>query len=185
MSSKKTISNKSNSTKIQKSKSNIVGKMNFADVRELVKIVEGSQVGEIEIEEAGRKIRVSKSPTGTMMSVPSMMSHPGNVGFSPSPSSASGSSSFEVSPVTETKAGKNQVEVRSPMVGTFYQAPAPDAEPYVSVGDTIKPGQTLCIIEAMKLMNEIESEVSGKMVKICVENAKPVEYNQLLFIIEP
>jgi acetyl-CoA carboxylase biotin carboxyl carrier protein len=71
------------------------------------------------------------------------------------------------------------------MVGTFYQAPAPEAEPYVSVGDAIKPGQTLCIIEAMKLMNEIESEVTGKMVKICVENAKPVEYNQLLFIIEP
>jgi len=71
------------------------------------------------------------------------------------------------------------------MVGTFYRAPAPGAEPYVKVGDVVSPGQVLCIIEAMKLMNEIEAEVSGKIVEICVENAQPVEYNQVLFRLEP
>ena len=70
------------------------------------------------------------------------------------------------------------------MVGTFYRAPSPDADPYVEVGDHVEPGQTLCIIEAMKLMNEIQSEVRGRVVKILVENAQPVEYNQVLFLIE-
>ena len=75
-------------------------------------------------------------------------------------------------------------EVRSPIVGTFYRAPAPDADPYVQIGDSVSTGGVLCIIEAMKLMNEIESDVSGKMVKILVENGKPVEYNQPLFLIQ-
>ena len=72
----------------------------------------------------------------------------------------------------------------SPIVGTFYRAPAPDADPYIQIGDTISAGSVLCIVEAMKLMNEIESDVSGKVVKILVENGKPVEYNQPLFLIE-
>ncbi|HQV31530.1 MAG TPA: acetyl-CoA carboxylase biotin carboxyl carrier protein, partial [Calditrichia bacterium] len=75
-------------------------------------------------------------------------------------------------------------EVRSPMVGTFYRSPSPDADPYVEVGDTVSTGNPLCIIEAMKLMNEIESEFSGKIAKILVENGQPVEYNQVLFLIE-
>ena len=78
----------------------------------------------------------------------------------------------------------NALEICSPMVGTFYRAPSPDAEPYVREGDSIQPGKVLCIVEAMKLMNEIESEVSGKILKILVENAQPVEYNQPLFIVE-
>jgi acetyl-CoA carboxylase biotin carboxyl carrier protein len=75
-------------------------------------------------------------------------------------------------------------EVRSPMVGTFYRSPAPDADPYVDVGDSVTEGTTLCIIEAMKLMNEIEAEVRGRIAKILVENATPVEYNQVLLLIE-
>ena len=78
----------------------------------------------------------------------------------------------------------NMHEVRSPIVGTFYRAPAPDADPYVQVGDIVSPGSVLCIVEAMKLMNEIESDISGKIVKILVENGKPVEYNQPLFLIQ-
>jgi acetyl-CoA carboxylase biotin carboxyl carrier protein len=77
------------------------------------------------------------------------------------------------------------VKVVSPMVGTFYRAPAPDADPYVEVGDRIDAGQTVCIIEAMKLMNEIESEVRGRVAKIAVENGQPVEYGQVLFLIDP
>ncbi|MCB0296952.1 MAG: acetyl-CoA carboxylase biotin carboxyl carrier protein, partial [Calditrichaeota bacterium] len=76
------------------------------------------------------------------------------------------------------------LEVRSPMVGTFYRSPAPDADPYVEVGDTVSAGDTVCIIEAMKLMNEIETEVTGRIAKIMVENAQPVEFNQVLFLIE-
>ncbi|MDW8263690.1 MAG: acetyl-CoA carboxylase biotin carboxyl carrier protein, partial [Phycisphaerales bacterium] len=79
---------------------------------------------------------------------------------------------------------KKYKEIRSPMVGTFYRAPAPDANPYVQVGDTITKGKVLCIIEAMKLMNEIESDVDGKIVKILVENGKPVEFDQVLFLVE-
>jgi acetyl-CoA carboxylase biotin carboxyl carrier protein len=75
--------------------------------------------------------------------------------------------------------------ITSPMVGTFYRAPAPDADPYVEVGDIVEVGQTICIVEAMKLMNEIESEVRGRVVKILVENAQPVEYGQTLFLVEP
>jgi biotin carboxyl carrier protein len=76
-------------------------------------------------------------------------------------------------------------EIRSPIVGTFYRAPAPDAEPFVQVGSHVTPGTTLCIIEAMKLMNEIQSDIAGTVVKILVENGQPVEYNQVLFLIEP
>ena len=75
--------------------------------------------------------------------------------------------------------------IRSPIVGTFYRAPAPDAPPYVDVGDTIKAGQVVCIVEAMKLMNEIQAEKGGKIVKILVENAMPVEYNQMMIVLEP
>ena len=75
-------------------------------------------------------------------------------------------------------------EVKAPMVGTLYRAPAPDAEPYVRVGDIVEPGKVLCIVEAMKLMNELESEVSGRIVEICVENAQPVEFGQILFKID-
>ncbi|HEY8417672.1 MAG TPA: acetyl-CoA carboxylase biotin carboxyl carrier protein, partial [Limnochordales bacterium] len=91
------------------------------------------------------------------------------------------------SPATDGKAAPRDdryVQITAPMVGTFYRAPAPDAEPYVKVGDVVEVGQTLCIIEAMKLMNEIESEVRGRVVEILVENAEPVEYGQPLFVLE-
>jgi acetyl-CoA carboxylase biotin carboxyl carrier protein len=89
-------------------------------------------------------------------------------------------------PVEEKAVEKplNLHEIRSPIVGTFYRAPAPDADAYVNIGDMVSSGTVLCIVEAMKLMNEIESDVSGKIVKILVENGKPVEYNQPLFLIE-
>ncbi|RMH23347.1 MAG: acetyl-CoA carboxylase biotin carboxyl carrier protein, partial [Gemmatimonadetes bacterium] len=82
-------------------------------------------------------------------------------------------------------AAGNLIDITSPMVGTFYRAPAPDAPPYVEVGSTVKPGDTLCILEAMKLMNELECEVSGTIAEICVENAAPVEYGQVLFRVSP
>ena len=95
------------------------------------------------------------------------------------PGSATAPSSEAASPPSKT------VAISSPMVGTFYRAPAPDADPYVEVGDRVDVGQTVCIVEAMKLMNEIESEVRGTIVKVLVENSQPVEYGQQLFLIEP
>lgn len=90
-------------------------------------------------------------------------------------------------PATETPAasGKKTVDIKSPMIGTFYRTANPESAPFVSVGDKVSKGQTVCIIEAMKLFNEIESEVSGTIVKVMVENASPVEYDQVLFVVEP
>jgi len=89
------------------------------------------------------------------------------------------------SPPAGPQVEERHTVIRSPIVGTFYRAPAPDAPPYVEVGDVIKPGQTVCIVEAMKLMNEIQAEQGGKVVRILVENAQPVEYNQMLIVIDP
>ncbi len=156
--------------------------MNFQEIKQLIKVVEKSNIGEIEIEENGLRIRISKNSSYT----------PTKATTSPVPVQQSvlvpetrpTISEEKPSAKPEISVGDNVVEVRSPMVGTFYRAPAPDADPYVEVGDMVKVGQTLCIIEAMKLMNEIQSEVDGKIVKILVENAQPVEYDQVLFLIE-
>ena len=101
------------------------------------------------------------------------------------PSESQHSTPQESKPLIEPAASENQYhEVRSPIVGTFYRAPTPEAEPYVEIGHQVKTGAVLCIVEAMKLMNEIESDADGKIVKIMVENGKPVEYNQVLFLVE-
>jgi acetyl-CoA carboxylase biotin carboxyl carrier protein len=91
-------------------------------------------------------------------------------------------SATDAAPAADTR---NLVEIKSPMVGTFFRAPAPDAPPYVDTGSRVKKGDTLCIIEAMKLMNELECEVAGTIAEVCVDNAEPVEYGQVLFRIEP
>ncbi len=161
--------------------------MDFQEIKQLIKVVEKSDIGEIEIVDEGTKIRISKNSKYAQVqavppqveSVPPMAVLP----TAPPPVKEA-----PAAPAAEAEAkpalAENVVEVRSPMVGTFYRAPAPDADPYVEVGDMVKAGQTLCIIEAMKLMNEIQSEVSGRVAKILVENAQPVEYDQVLFLIE-
>lgn len=156
-------------------------------IKKLIKLLESGDVNEIEIDEEGTKIRLVKNR-------PSENSSPQYISYPP-PQMHSQHTSSEASEVyaqkddekTETKAPAkdNLLEVRSPIVGTFYRAPSPNADPYVQVGNPVQKGAVLCIIEAMKLMNEIESEVSGKIVKIMVENAQPVEYNQVLFLVEP
>ena len=104
----------------------------------------------------------------------------------PMPGAPAPTAAQELKPASEAKPKPEAQyhEVRSPIVGTFYRAPSPDAEPYIEVGQTIKSGDVLCIVEAMKLMNEIESDIDGKVVKIMAENGKPVEYNQVLFLID-
>jgi acetyl-CoA carboxylase biotin carboxyl carrier protein len=147
-------------------------------ILELVKIVESHQVEEIEVSRFGSKIRISKSRQNTNPGAPSEL-HDYVVRSVP----ATPPVAEETAP-SEDQLPPNAVEIRSPIVGTFYRAPAPDADPYVKIGDQITLQQPLCIIEAMKIMNIIESEHSGKLLKILVENAQPVEYNQPLFVIE-
>jgi len=157
--------------------------MDLNYVRKLVKLLSESAVDEIEIEEEGKKIRVAKNP------------HPAPVyqgQFSPqsAPPPPPGTPPAQASPpdagsaVPAPAAASALHEIRSPIVGTFYRSPAPDAAPFVQVGTVIRPGSVLCIVEAMKLMNEIEADIDGKIVKIMVENGQPVEYDQVLFLVE-
>ena len=154
--------------------------MDIKEIRQLIKIVESSQINEFEIEEKDKRIKITKMSAGTVTvtQAPAMAA--------PMPAAAPAPAAAPQAETSTPETAKNDklVEVRSPMVGTFYRAPAPDADPYTEVGKTVKPGDVLCIVEAMKLMNEIESEVSGKIVDILVENAQPVEFNQVLFVIE-
>lgn len=155
--------------------------MDLKYVRQLLEMVEKSAVNEIEIEEKGNKIRITKSAPQTVVSSPS---YPMAMSAPPAPPAAAPAApqTEKAAPVAEAK---KYHEVKSPIVGTFYRSPSPDAGPYVEVGSKVKQGAVLCIVEAMKLMNEIESDVTGTIVKINVENGKPVEYGQVLFLVEP
>lgn len=160
--------------------------MEINEIKRLVRLVESSGIDELEIQEEGRQIRITKSKPSNAGAAPVAAPQYIHTIPHPLPQAHKEAISREV-PKSDSAPEKfsSLIEIRSPMVGTFYRAPAPEAEPYVREGTVIKPGMTLCIIEAMKLMNEIEAEVSGTIVKILVENAKPVEYNQPLFQVEP
>jgi acetyl-CoA carboxylase biotin carboxyl carrier protein len=147
--------------------------MRFKDIEKLVRILENSNVSEIEVTDfLGRRIKIAKSSNNAA---------PVKVEQSP----LQVKEKDDLPSTKDTKSTDNLVAIRSPIVGTFYRSPAPDAPPYVDVGDAVKPGQAVCIVEAMKLMNEIESDVTGKIVKILAKNEDPVEYNQELFLVEP
>ena len=156
--------------------------INLDWIRQLIDLIDESDVDSIEIARFGKRVRISKSPP---IHVTGGVAAPQAAGASAAPASPSPSalaaSANEAAPAEPDPAS----EVVSPMVGTFYGAPAPDAPPYVEVGDTIRKGQTLCILEAMKLMNELEAEVGGTIREVCVGNGDPVEYGQVLFRIEP
>jgi len=155
-------------------------------IKKLVKIIDSCDITEIEIDEEGTKIRVVKSK-------PAKNETPQIIQYAPPqmmPMAAPAAAPEAAQPKTEKPAEKapvkdNLIEVHSPIVGTFYRAPSPNADAYVQTGQKVGVGTVLCIIEAMKLMNEIESEVSGTISKILVENGQPVEYNQVLFLVEP
>jgi acetyl-CoA carboxylase biotin carboxyl carrier protein len=159
-------------------------------VKKLIDILDESTVDSIEISsDKGMKIRISKSPTGRgamqvaqpammapMVAAPALALPQPSAGDSPSGGGSDDGSRHE---------GKSGSEVKSPMVGTFYGAPEPGAKPYVAVGSRVSKGQILCIIEAMKIMNEIESEVTGVVTEVLASDAQPVEYGQALFRIDP
>jgi acetyl-CoA carboxylase biotin carboxyl carrier protein len=153
-------------------------------LQSLIHALDQSSLDSIEIERGGTRIRLSKSAPAA----PVMLGAPG-AGPAVGQTREHGASDVSPAPAAEPAAAdpppSNLVEVKSPMVGTFFRSAAPDAPPYVERGAPVSPGDTLCIIEAMKLMNELESEVEGRVVDILVENAEPVEYGQVLFRIDP
>lgn len=162
--------------------------MDLEYITKLIELISESKVDEIEIEEDGKKIRIAKAQTATafpqqmIYSVAPQQPVPGH------PSHAhDGHMVQSQAPDTELQGTPESKlhEVKSPIVGTFYRAPAPDAPPFVEVGSMVSKGAVLCIVEAMKLMNEIESDVSGKVVQIMVGNGDPIEYDQVLFLVEP
>lgn len=180
--------------------------MDLAQIKELLKIVAESGVAEVEIEEDEFKLVVRKnSPSVTLQPpafaqygmpypAPGFAAPPAPAGAQPAPAPSTNQSQpapapahhSETAPTEahEEKTAENEIVVKAPIVGTFYRAPAPDEDSFVAVGDDVSPGDVLCIIEAMKLMNEIECEVRGTVKKILVEDAQPVEYDQPLFLIE-
>jgi len=156
--------------------------MKTKEIRDLIEFISQTGLNEVNIETEELKLSVKREADITkhvMESAPVAMmqapaaSAPAPVAATPAPAAAAAPSS------------NNYIEVKSPMIGTFYRSSSPETPVFVSVGDKIEVGQTVCIIEAMKLFNEIESEVSGTIVKVMVENATPVEYDQVLFLVDP
>lgn len=160
--------------------------MDFKQIQELIKIINKSNIGEITLEEKDFKITIKQkedhitqvvsSPSAVL---PSYVSE-APAGKQPTQEAPAGEKARAAEPKAE-----NLITIKSPMIGTFYRRPSPDKPIFAEVGDDVIPGKVVCIIEAMKLFNEIESEVSGKIVKILVDDASPVEYDQPLFLVEP
>ncbi|OGC79818.1 MAG: acetyl-CoA carboxylase, biotin carboxyl carrier protein [candidate division Zixibacteria bacterium RBG_16_40_9] len=155
--------------------------MRESKIRKLIRILEESNIEELEVWYWGRKIRISKKLANHSNSHSTSNSSETLIKIDPVTEAAK----QPQKPVTGTESQDNLVPIQSPMVGTFYRAPAPGAKPYTDLNQEIQKGQVVCIVEAMKLLNEIEAEVSGKIMKICVESGKPVEYGQTLFLVEP
>jgi len=162
----------------------------LADIQELLDVLAGREITEFEMKQAGVKIRIRRGnlQAGYESGPPEVYVAPAGA-ITPPPastspvSSASSAATASSEPASETAEGL--FIMKSPIVGTFYSAPSPNAPPFAKTGDVVEVGQVLCIIEAMKLMNELESEVAGKVVRVYVESGQPVEYGQSLFAIEP
>lgn len=151
--------------------------MDIRKLKKLIDLVESSDIGELEISEGEESVRISR----TAPAAPATAAPPPQVAAAPPPAAAA-----ETEGTAQPAADNSHPEghmVRSPMVGTFYRAPSPDATAFVDVGDRVSPEQTLCIVEAMKMLNQIEADVSGEISAILVENGQPVEYDQPLFVV--
>lgn len=161
--------------------------MDFKQIQELIKLVNDSNIGEVSIEQKDFKITVRQKEeqiTQVMASMPQMQMPMQQLQQSMSPAQLPNSQSGQSS-AASAPAPANTITIKSPMIGTFYRRPSPDKPDFVNIGDEVSTGKVVCIIEAMKLFNEIESEVKGKIVKVLVEDASPVEYDQPLFLVEP
>jgi acetyl-CoA carboxylase biotin carboxyl carrier protein len=160
--------------------------MKTSEIRDLIDFISKSGLNEVNIETKELKLQVKREPDQKVFKstpVVAPMAAPAVVAAPQPVAQASAPASKAEKPAESS--GKKTVDIKSPMIGTFYRSSGPDTAPFVSVGDKISKGQTVCIIEAMKLFNEIESEVSGTVVKVMAENSSPVEYDQVLFVVEP
>ncbi len=159
--------------------------MDIRKVKKLIELLEESGIAEIEISEGEESVRISRYPRGTpqvLQAAPVPMQAAPAAGAAPAPA---GAAPAAAAPATEEKASYREEDtVTAPMVGTYYSAPAPGAKPFVELGDEVKSGQVLCIIEAMKMMNQIESDKAGRVRAILAKNGEPVEFGQPLFVIE-
>lgn len=176
---KKATSVASKKTTVQNS-----SEMKTSEIRDLIDFIAHSGLNEVDIETKELKLHVKREPDQKVLkSATPIVAAPPVVQQAPvaAPSAAPAANQAPAA----SSSGSKTVEIKSPMIGTFYRSSNPDTPPFVSVGDKITKGQTVCIIEAMKLFNEIESEVSGTVVKVMVDNSTPVEYEQVLFLVEP
>ncbi|MCK4518804.1 MAG: acetyl-CoA carboxylase biotin carboxyl carrier protein [Candidatus Omnitrophica bacterium] len=146
--------------------------MNLKEIEEMIKLMNENKLCEIEIEKNGLKIRLKKEGISVKRTVEE-------------PAAREGHKQQPLEKTGKDAGGKKIIEIKAPMIGTFFRSPAPDVQPFVEVGQTVKPDDVLCIIEAMKLMNEIKSEAAGKIIKILGENGGSVEYGQVIFLLEP
>jgi acetyl-CoA carboxylase biotin carboxyl carrier protein len=158
--------------------------MELKEIQSLIKLVSAQDVDEVLVENKDFKLKIKKNQpiiaqASTVQAAPVTVT--ASTPAAPAPAAAPAQESKTEAPVEQS----NLLEVKSPMIGTFYRKSAPDKPAFVEVGDVIEKGQVVCIIEAMKLFNEIESEVSGKIVKVLVDDSEPVEYDQPLFLVEP
>lgn len=149
--------------------------MDLRKLKKLIDLVQESGIAELEITEGEEKVRIARGGAASVAQA--------QVAAVATPAPAPASSTAPVPAAPEPPAASDGHAMKSPMVGTFYRAPSPDAKPFVEVGQVVKEGQTVCVIEAMKLMNEIEADASGTVKAVLVENGQPVEYGQALFII--
>ncbi len=160
--------------------------MNLKEIKEMINLMNENGLTELEIEKEGLRIRLKKGLAGEM----TVEGLKNKMVFAPVPPvemslpAAAPQPASNVAPASGAQ-GKNRLEIKAPMVGTFYRAPSPESPAFVDINQTIEVGQVVCIIEAMKLMNEIKSEIRGRIVDILVDNAEPVEFGQPLFLIEP
>ena len=150
--------------------------MDLNEIKRLIQLVQKSGIGELEVSEGERTIRITAAPSAPAVSYAAAPAQ-----SAPAPAPVQAAAPLAPAP----NADAHLVTIVSPMVGTFYRAPAPDADPYIELNSQVDLGQTVCIVEAMKLMNEIESEVRGRIVRILVDNGQPVEYGQSLFLVDP
>ena len=155
--------------------------MKTSEIRDLIDFISQSGLNEVNIETKELKLHVKREPDQKVMK----SSPPPMVTMQAAPAAIPAAVAAALKQEKPVTAGKKTLDIKSPMIGTFFRSANPDSPPFISVGDKVSKGQTVCIIEAMKLFNEIESEVSGTVVKAMIENSSPVEYDQLLFVVEP
>lgn len=159
--------------------------MKTSEIRDLIDFIAKSGLNEVNIETKELKLHVKREPDQKIFKSPSAAPVPQATVISSEQSLPQSFAPQQPQKAAPEVTGKNTAEIKSPMIGTFYRSSGPDSPPFISAGDKITKGQTVCIIEAMKLFNEIESEISGTVLKVMVENSTPVEYDQVLFVVEP